>query len=137
MATKTNAGKAAGQAAALPTMTALTAQLANASLTASNLHSGLAYDLKAVLNALEHLADCMRVLNTIEDYSNNVPALADTLHKVCPTWRSPMRGEHGIENLQDLARLGITLCDDLATKSEALEALAWSADTAVNARQPS
>jgi hypothetical protein len=105
MSTKNTAGKAAGQAAALPNADLLRS-VATLAREIDGLHSNLKHEVFPLLRALENLIDCHRVLSGIKTAADHDRVLDDRLVDAVDGWRNPMQWEE-LDVLHNLARLTV------------------------------
>ncbi|WP_338413824.1 hypothetical protein [uncultured Sphaerotilus sp.] len=124
MATKNTAGKAAGQAAALPTADLLRS-VAHLAGELDTLHSRLKHDVSPLLRALENLTNCHRVLSGIEQAANRDKGFNERIAAAVEGWRDPMMDEP-LELVGDLARVAVNVFIDHQTEAEALVSRAYA-----------
>jgi hypothetical protein len=131
MATKNTAGKAAGQAAALPADT-LNKKLGQAITTAEllgaiadlasdldDLHGRLKHEVSPLLRAIENLVGCHRVLAGIEQAANRDREFSERIAEAVEGWRDPTCVDP-LELIGDLARVAVNAFTDRQTEAEAL-----------------
>lgn len=120
MAAKNTAGKAAGQAAALPTADLLRS-VAHLAGELDTLHGRLKHDVSPLLRALENLIDCHRVLSGVAAAADRDEQFRARLSKAAPGWRTPVQEEGDeLELVHDLARVALSAFTDRQTEAEAL-----------------
>lgn len=127
MATKNTAGKAAGQAAALPTADLLR-DVGRLAADLDTLTSNLKHEVFPLLRALENLIDCHRVLSGVAAAADHDEQFRARLSKAAPGWRTPVQEEGDeLELVHDLARvtLGVFVprqfeAEDLVNRAYAL-----------------
>lgn len=124
MATKNTAGKAAGQAAALPTADLLRS-IAHLAGELDTLHGRLKHDVSPLLRALENLTNCHRVLSGIEQAANRDRGFSERITEAVQDWRDPTC-EDPLELVGDLARVAVNVFIDRQTEAEALVSRAYA-----------
>ncbi|MEY4749700.1 MAG: hypothetical protein RIQ60_1914 [Pseudomonadota bacterium] len=104
---KTNKAGAAGEAAALPGA-ALVQCAETLNRDIGRAHHATEYEVLALVQAAENLADCHRVLHAIDVHAERAPAFQTELRNTCAGFASPLLGVDEVipfEIIQNLLRV--------------------------------